>query len=275
MAIDGQSRFASNGAVRLHYVVGGRGANILFVHGLPDFWNGWRYQLDFFAARYHVAAMDLRGCNDSGKPGGVDAYRLKELVGDVLTVARNLGDKVTLVGHDWGGIIAWWTTIHFPQYIHRLCVLAAPHPLGYLAALADGSQRPFARYIDELVGASPDAPLDIEKWSEWVTNPVARAELQTALARSNADSIRNYYRANLAQQSAIDARAIPPVTVPTLVMYGEADPYITTRAYANTHRYVAAPFRLIGLADCGHFLHHEAAGRVNEELAQWLAAGRS
>jgi len=266
-----QSRFVSNGSVRLHYVAGGEGAPVLFLHGLPDFWNGWRHQLDFFAGRHRVAAMDLRGVNESGKPEGIERYRMHELVGDALAVMHDLGgERVTLVGHDWGGMIAWWTAILFPQRVARLAVLSAPHPLCYLAAVADGSQRPFMRYMEALVNAPPGAPLDIAAMSEWVEEPTARAELAAALARSSADGIRNYYRANLASQAVPDPAAVAPVAVPALVMYGETDPVITPRAYDNTAAYVRAPLHVVRLP-CGHFPHHQAAARVNAELARWLA----
>lgn len=271
-----QSRFVNNGSVRLHYVVAGVGPTVLLVHGFPDFWNGWRYQIQHLADAYRVVAVDLRGFNESGKPPGTQAYAMRELVGDVLAVLRDLGEeRVTLVGHDWGGIIAWWTAILFPAHLKRLFVLSAPHPLGYLAALAAGPQRALSGYIDQLLAAPPGAPLDAEQWSAWVKEPLARQELRSAIARSDPESIRNYYRANLLAQTSLHASAVPLVRVPTFVMYGDADPYVAPLAYQSTNSYVVAPLQVVCLSGQGHFLHHTAATRVNEELTRWLEAAES
>ena len=266
-----QSHFATNGSVRLHYVVAGDGPTVFFLHGIPDFWNGWRYQIRHLINSHRVVAMDLRGFNKSGKPNGLSSYAIPELVHDVIAVIRDLGEnRVALVGHDWGGIIAWWTAILFPQFVRSLFIISAPHPLCYLAALADGSQSSYARYIEGLLSAPPDAPLDLDRWSEWVKDPVAKQELKAALARSNPESIRNYYRANILGANRLDISRIPNVTAPAFVMYGDSDPYTTPAAYAGTGAFVTGELHFSCLRDHAHFLHHDAAQQVNEELVRWL-----
>jgi pimeloyl-ACP methyl ester carboxylesterase len=276
METKGQSHFAVNGPVRLHYVVAGNGPTVLFLHGIPDFWNGWRYQIRHLTDTHRVVAMDLRGFNESGKPEGTSAYAIPELVSDVIAVVRDLGEsQVTLVGHDWGGIIAWWTAILFPRFVRSLFVISAPHPLCYLAALADGSQRPYTRYIDELLSSPPGEPLNIDRWSEWVKDSTARQELRAALARSSPEGIRNYYRANLVGHGRLDISGFPKVAVPSVVIYGDNDPLVTPSAYRETSAFVSGALKIICLHGYGHFLHHDAAEVVNEQLDRTLATNKS
>jgi pimeloyl-ACP methyl ester carboxylesterase len=95
------SGFAANGGVRLHYFVAGAGPPPLLLHGIPDFWNGWRRHIEALHGRHRVAATDLRGFNLSDKPADLRAYRIAELVGDVIAVLRDIGAaRATLVGHD-------------------------------------------------------------------------------------------------------------------------------------------------------------------------------
>ena len=133
--LNSRSCFATHGRIRLHYVVAGAGPVLLFLHGIPDFWNGWCHQLGALVGRYRVAAMDLRGFNLSDSPSDVLAYRIAELIGDVLAVLHQLGGaRVTLIGHDWGALLGWWVTTLYPELVDRLAVLACPHPMCYLAA---------------------------------------------------------------------------------------------------------------------------------------------
>ena len=102
--------FAEVNGVRLHYASAGtRGAPlVLFLHGFPEFWYGWRKQLAEFGDGFYAVAPDMRGYNLSSKPEGVDAYKMTHLRRDVLELARHLGyEAFHLVGHDWGGVVAW------------------------------------------------------------------------------------------------------------------------------------------------------------------------
>src|ERR1700740_3605456 len=98
----------SEGGVKIHYASLGEGPLVVMIHGFPDFWYSWRHQMNALADRFQVVAIDQRGYNLSDKPKGVDNYDVRLLVGDVAAVVRHLGrDKATIVGHDWGGVVAW------------------------------------------------------------------------------------------------------------------------------------------------------------------------
>ena len=127
--------YADSGGVRIHYAELGKGPLVVMMHGFPDYWYTWRHQMDALAAAgYRVAAMDLRGYNLSDKPTGEASYDMKLLVGDVAAVIRHLGQsRAIVVGHDWGGAIAWFVALSRPDLVERLIILNLPHPRGIAA----------------------------------------------------------------------------------------------------------------------------------------------
>ncbi len=268
--LEPESRFAKNGNIRLHYVVTGSGRALLFLHGIPDFHNGWRPQIRALAAHYRVAAMDLRGFNLSDKPSGVHSYRLGELVGDVLGVVRDLGvAQITLVGHDWGAILAWWTAMLHPGLVEGIAVLSAPHPLCYLAARDRDELRYPREYLEQIVRAKPGAEFDPDILSRWVSEPSARQELADALRRSDPEAIRNYYRANLTGRRESLSR-LPAVQASTLIMYGAEDNFIPPAYYNSSADHVAGQCTIVVIPDAGHFIHQQAPQRVTAALLPWL-----
>src|SRR5215470_18072052 len=115
--------------VRLHYVTQGEGKLVVLLHGFPEFWYSWRHQIPVLAQHFKVVAPDMRGYNDSDKPAGVASYRLDLLRADVMDLVRAFGeDKAIIVGHDWGGGVAWTFAADYPQATERLIVLNCPHP---------------------------------------------------------------------------------------------------------------------------------------------------
>ena len=115
--------------VRLHYVTRGAGKLLVLLHGFPEFWYSWRHQIPPLAEHFRIVAPDMRGYNESDKPAGVASYRLDLLTADVMGLIRAFGeDKAIVVGHDWGGGVAWTFAADFPQATERLIVLNCPHP---------------------------------------------------------------------------------------------------------------------------------------------------
>jgi pimeloyl-ACP methyl ester carboxylesterase len=121
--------------VRLHVVTAGPedGPLVVLLHGFPEFWYSWHNQIPALVeAGYRVVAPDMRGYNRSEKPSGVDAYHIDELVSDVAGLVRAFDrESGHIVGHDWGGLVAWQTAIDRPSVVDRLAVLNAPHPSKY------------------------------------------------------------------------------------------------------------------------------------------------
>lgn len=126
------SYFAEGHGVPLHYILVGpdTGKTVFLLHGFPEFWYGWRNQIDALAAAgFRVVVPDQRGYNLSGKPHSVRKYDIDLLAADMVALMDHLGcDQVYLAGHDWGAAVAWWLAIRYPERVRRLAVLNVPHP---------------------------------------------------------------------------------------------------------------------------------------------------
>ena len=127
---DVREGYAEVGDQRLHYVEAGDGPLIVLLHGFPEFWYGWRLQIQpLAAAGYRVVAPDMRGYNLSSRPDGVAAYDVGKLADDIRGLIRERGaESALLVGHDWGGSVAWATAMNHPEVVDRLAILNAAHP---------------------------------------------------------------------------------------------------------------------------------------------------
>ena len=122
--------YAEIGDQRLHYVEAGEGPLIVLLHGFPEFWYGWRQQIEpLAAAGFRVVAPDMRGYNLSSRPDGVAAYDTDQLAADIRGLIHERGaESALLVGHDWGGSVAWATAMNHPEVVDRLAILNAAHP---------------------------------------------------------------------------------------------------------------------------------------------------
>src|SRR5919107_881423 len=142
-------RYADLGDVRLHYVEAGGGPPVLLLHGFPPFWYGWRHQLPALVeAGFRVVAPDMRGYNLSDKPPGVRAYRVELLARDVERLILACGERTaSVVGHDWGAIVAWIVAMLHPERVGRLAILNVPHPARLLDALLSPMQLLRSSYV--------------------------------------------------------------------------------------------------------------------------------
>jgi len=149
--------FAEGEGVQLHYARAGVGPLMLFLHGFPEFWYGWRRQLPEFGRDHLALAPDQRGYNLSDKPAGKEAYRIDRMVADVAALAgRFATGPMVLVGHDWGGAVAWAFAIKHPELVERLIILNAPHPVLMQRRLAsDPEQAAASQYMRRF--RKPDA----------------------------------------------------------------------------------------------------------------------
>ena len=282
-------RRRSVGPVQLHTVEAGdpSGPLVVLLHGFPEFWYSWRHQIPALVdAGFRVVAPDLRGYGLSDRPAGVAAYRVEALVADVVGLVRACGAaRATLVGHDWGGVIAWLVAMARPDVVARLAVANAPHPAVFAAALRTPKQWLRSAYIglfwlpvvpELLLGARSAAGVrwllraaavhadtftgdDLRHYAETFDGPQA---LTAPLA---------YYRAlprhGLASPRPFDARI---VTAPTLILWGAQDLALPVRlADPGSAR---APDRQVEvIPEAGHFVHADAPERVNALLTGFLS----
>ncbi|SDM53960.1 Pimeloyl-ACP methyl ester carboxylesterase [Halogranum gelatinilyticum] len=278
--------------VRLHYVEAGEehDETVVLLHGFPEFWYSWHEQIPALADEYHVVVPDLRGYNRSEKPIGVDAYRMSELTADVVELIQEFGDDAHLVGHDWGGGIAWNVAARHADVVKTLSVLNAPHPEAFreeirrnpeqrrkswymaffqLPKLPEwGLTRRNCAALDEVFETSTDAlsDADLDRYKEAFATPGA------------ATAAVNYYRSILREE--VKARipfvsgdvASGEVDVPTLLLWGEDDLALVPELTAVDEWVPDLTVRRI--PDASHWVQLDAADRVSEELLAHVGANR-
>jgi len=278
--------------VLLHVVTAGPedGPLVVLLHGFPEFWYSWRHQIPALAdAGYRVVAPDMRGYNRSEKPSGVDAYHIDELVSDVAGLVRAFDrESAHIVGHDWGGLVAWQTAIDRPGVVDRLAVLNAPHPSKYERTLrSNPSQLRKSWYVgffqlpvvpewalgangfealDRMLGEGTvrsDAftRTDIERYKQAFGQPGART------------AALNYYR-SLARRNArltLTGGGVGelPVRAPTLLVWGEQDAALDISLTEGLDEWVP-DIRVERLPDASHWVQFDAPERVTELLLDHL-----
>ncbi len=269
-----RDHYADSNGVRIHYVTRGHGPLVVLIHGFPDFWYGWRDQIPVLARHHQVAALDLRGYNLSDKPVGVEQYGFGLLVADVAAVIHDLGrEQATIVGHDWGGAIAWLFAIIQPGMTERLVVLQTPHPRGLLRELRTNPQQlaasGYARVFQEKSAA--ELGLTAAGLAGWVKDPAARERYIEAFERSDLDAMLNYYKANYRAPYA--DIPLPLVHAPVLVIHGVADPFLVAAGHNSTWDWADAPVTLAMIPGAGHFIQQDASDVVSRTIEQWLRDG--
>lgn len=277
-----QHDYVTSNGVRLHYVTQGTGQLMLLLHGFPEFWYSWRYQIPEFASDYKVVAIDLRGYNDSDKPEGVSAYRMSELVKDVAGVIQGLGyENCILAGHDWGGAVAWQFTYAYPDMVDRLIVLNLPHPAKFQEGLRTPQQLLRSWYmfffqipvLPELLLQAGDYRVIAEIFSRAAIDKTAftpadlEAYKDAAAKRGALTAMLNYYRNIL--QSGLTPREWGRITVPTLLIWGENDAALGIELTYGTEAYVE-DLTVRYIPSCSHWVQQEQPQLVNQYVREFL-----
>jgi pimeloyl-ACP methyl ester carboxylesterase len=273
--------------VRLHYVESGSGPLVILLHGFPEFWYAWRHQIPALAAAgFRVIALDQRGYNTSGKPKGVRHYAMDALVGDVLGIIHESGEQsAVVVGHDWGGAVAWNFAMRHPQAVEKLIILNAPHPQRFLEEILTFSQLRKSWYI--LLFQLPWLPEMLFRAGDYAglerilrTDPVhpetfdvlAIEQYKKAIAQPGAlTSAINYYRALLQCNPLKLIREMGLVAAPTLVIWGEQDRYLGVPLTKGLESRVPN-VTLELIPDASHWVQVEAPERVNGLMVNFLRA---
>ena len=266
----------SNG-VKIHYVALGKGPLIVMIHGFPDFWYTWRKQMQPLSLHYRVVAVDQRGYDLSDRPQGVEQYAMPLLVGDIGAVIKAEGSsKAVIVGHDWGGAVAWTLAMTHPEWITNLVILNLPHPNGIAREIANNpEQRKNSTYAFNFQKAGAEATLSPEKLAGWVKDEGARARYIEAFKRSDFTAMLNYYRANYPRPDqptpASPPAVLPKVTVPVLMFHGLADQALLPGALSGTWEWLQQDLTLVTIPGAGHFVQQDAADLVTNTMLDWLA----
>jgi epoxide hydrolase 4 len=268
----GPSGFVNSGGVKLHYIAAGEGPLLVLLHGFPDYHHTWRDQVPALSRHFKVVALDLRGYNRSDKPEGVDNYKLDKLVADVAAVLDHFKQKkMALVGHDWGGLIAWAFAATHPDRVDRLVILNLPHPNGLLRELAGNpEQRKNSQYARDFQKPEAARFVTPELLVAWVKEPAARKEYLEAMRRSSVEGMLNYHKANYPREPYRADAPLPPVRCPVLMIHGLDDRYLLPGALNDTWKWVAKDLTLITVPGAGHFVHRDKPEFVTRKMVGWL-----
>jgi pimeloyl-ACP methyl ester carboxylesterase len=277
--------YAEIGEQRLHYVETGAGPLIVLLHGFPEFWFGWRGQLvPLAAAGFRVVAPDMRGYNLSSKPEGVAAYDVNKLASDIRGLIRERGsESALLVGHDWGGSVAWATAMNHPEVVDRLAILNAAHPRKLLQGLRTPGQlrKSWYFFFFQLPGLS-EAALRSKDWrflrrfmrdardGAFTTKDMDQY-VQAWAQPGAATAMINYYRSSVRQSPKRSEAQLRPIQAPTLVIWGQRDRYLGPELAEPDSNDVPSLDHVERLPDASHWVHHDEPERVVQLLIDFFA----
>lgn len=283
-----RSIHAGNGM--FHVVEAGEGPLVLLLHGFPQFWWTWRRQLVTLpAAGYRVVAVDLRGYGASDKPPR--GYDLPTVAGNVAGLIRALGETCAIVvGHDWGGLVAWTMGVMDPKVVRRLVTVSAPHPLRLRQAmLAEpfGQLKASGHFLGFQLPLLPERRLTadgaarvgrlLEEWAGpgWPDEETSRTYREVFRIPTVAHCALEYHRWFVRSQPRPDGvryRRLmrSEIEMPTLQLHGALDTCTLPRTAQGSSRYVAAPYRWRLIEGVGHFPHEERPELFDAELLGWL-----
>ena len=273
-------RYADSDGVRIHYAVTGEGPLVVMIHGFPDYWYSWRHQMEALNDRYRVAAVDQRGYNLSDKPKGVENYAMPLLVQDVAAVIAAEGeDSAIVVGHDWGGAVAWNLAMARPELVDLLVVLNLPHPNGLARELRNNpEQQANSQYAMEFRKPGAHEQLTAEALAGWVSDESARRRYVEAFGRSDFEAMLNYYKANYPDVSATASDEPPPplpkVRTSVLMFHGLEDRALLPAGLNGTWNWLERDLTLVTVPGAGHFVQQDAAELVSATMRSWLLQRR-
>ncbi len=295
-----QNRIKLASGIELDYVDEGPrdGPPLIFLHGFPESHRTWRHQIAHLKDRFRCIAPDQRGYRGSSKPQDVASYTPDKLIGDVFQLADALGiDKFTIVGHDWGGAIAWGVALtgQMNGRVTRAVIANAPHPIGFSRLIwLNRHQRESSQYMrtfrdtanDQLIrdhglGGMLAKAFEGRLQTEDKMEPEERAQLLRDWEnREAAFAMINWYRASPMYVPEMDEPyeipadrappALPPLTIPTLVIWALEDHALPPENLEGLEEMVT-DMTLVKVPDCGHFVPWEAPDAVNAALDQFLS----
>jgi epoxide hydrolase 4 len=274
--------YADVGDATLHDVEAGDGPMVVLLHGFPEFWYGWRRQIaPLVEAGFRVVAPDLRGYNLSSRRDRFTDYTADKVADDIRGLLRELGaESAMVVGHDWGGSVAWTLAMNHPEVVDRLVILNAAHPRKLNEGLPHPRQLLRSWYFFFQFPTWPEHHARARRWRFFkgflrdARPPYTADELHRyveAWSRPGAATgMVDYYRAAVRLGSKQELR---PISAPTLVIWGQGDRYLG-RTLAEPHPEDVPNQRVERLPDASHWVHHDEPERVNRLLAEFLAPAR-
>lgn len=290
LGVPAESRYVEANGLRFHVVVAGPvdGPLAVLLHGFPECWYSWHHQIaPLVRAGYRVVVPDQRGYNLSDKPSGVPSYAIDRLAADVRGLVHAFGcQRALVVGHDWGGVVAWRLGMDYPELVERLVVMNAPHPAAFARELRSGwSQRLRSWYAgffqlpwlpEMLFTLSPPASARLffrrtavrkDAFSDADLAVMASAMAQPGAMRS----MIHWYRAALRHRTPPERLSIASST---LLIWAEDDVALGKPLTYGLEEWVA-DLSIRYIPGCGHWVQNEAPDQVNRLLLDFIQPGES
>ncbi|MBI3536232.1 MAG: alpha/beta hydrolase [Chloroflexi bacterium] len=268
--------------MRFHYVAAGRGDLVLLLHGFPEFWYSWRFQIPELAKYFRVVAPDLRGYNETEKRG---PYNMATLTTDIRDIVRALGyERAHIVGHDWGGAIAFATSALYPDLVNKLVVLNAPHAPALVREFRRNWRQRFKSWYIAAFQIPFLPELILGSFNAWGIRAMLRAGARDAQTFSDADlrayadailkpgALRatiGYYRALRTRQAMQSGRAFRNIAAPTLILWGEKDIALEVGLTRDLEQWIPN-LRVKYFPNAGHWLQQEEPDAVNAQIVEFL-----
>jgi pimeloyl-ACP methyl ester carboxylesterase len=280
-----QHRDIITNGIRMHYVIQGTGPLLVLLHGFPEFWYSWRHQILFLAEQgYTVVAPDLRGYNDTDKPR--TGYKVATLLRDIVGLIKGLGEeKAIIVGHDWGGVLAWQFAQDYPQMTERLIVMNAPHPAAFARELRTIKQLRKSWYVfafqipwlpEFLLGRRHAELIGRMLYGSAVHKtafpPDVLAQYRDAMSKPGAlNASLNYYRAVFRRPASALNGTRTIIHTPTLLIWGDQDVALDSNLTRGLEQWVPN-LQIRHLPDSGHWVQQEKPAEVNMFLQEFLVS---
>ncbi|MCG8353455.1 MAG: alpha/beta hydrolase [Chloroflexales bacterium] len=283
--IDGlQHGYIQVNGIRMHYVAAGEGPPLLLLHGFPEFWYSWRHQIAALSRHFTVIAPDMRGYNETDKPNW--GYEVDVLVSDMIELLHRFGyERAIVVGHDWGGAIAWALAITYPHRVERLIVLNCPHPALFTQALRSNPRQMLRSLYfglfqlpwlpEALIRANDYALIDQIFRGQSIRKDAFSAEdiemFKDAISKPGAlTAALNWYRAvgrggGLSLRRGVENR----IETPTLLIWGEEDQALGKELTYNTDQFVSN-LQVRYIPQCSHWVQQEQPELVNRYIIEFL-----
>jgi pimeloyl-ACP methyl ester carboxylesterase len=282
-----QHGYVNTNGIRMHFVEQGEGFPIVFMHGFPELWYSWRFQVPALAgAGFRAIVPDMRGYGETDKPPRLEDYTIQKLVGDMVGLLDALKiDKAVFVGHDWGGIILWQVALMAPERVERLISLNTPYrgrgrtsPMDAYKQLPDGRFN-YILYFQEPGRAEADIMPDVRKWLGNTIRRIAKRpefltdeELDIFTAAYQKGGITgpiNYYRNIGRNWETTPHLADKQIMHKTLIIMAENDPILIPQSAEGMEKYVPNLTKKL-IKECGHWTQQEQPEQVNRMIIEWL-----
>lgn len=270
-------RTVTVGSTDLHVVEGGTGPTVVLIHGFPEFWYSWRNQIPaLIRAGFRTIAIDLRGYGESAKPAAIDDYRLPVIVDEIAGLIVQSGDApCAVVGHDWGGLAAWFLPMMHPTVVSKLAVLNTPHPVPFAREMK-GSQSQRVRMTYQLFMQPPVLPEialrfvlpSIMRRAANMTEDELRVYAEAWKPWAARHAMANYYRA-LRRSRKMLRSLIRPIEIPTMLIFADNEPVFTRATTERFDEYVPN-LRIVRVPEARHFVQTDAPDVVNKALIEFL-----